>query len=113
MEIVLVGLNFRTAPVEVREKVSFSTEQAQRAAEELRAQGILEETLVLSTCKPQRDLRRPSHRETRLGRRACQLSEQTFTPSNPSCSVLRFITTTITTPSGISSAFLPGWNRCC
>jgi glutamyl-tRNA reductase len=50
MEIVLVGLNFRTAPVEVREKVSFSMEQAQRAAEELRARGILEETLVLSTC---------------------------------------------------------------
>jgi glutamyl-tRNA reductase len=50
MEIVLVGLNFRTAPVEVREKVSFSAEQAQQAAEELRAQGILEETLVLSTC---------------------------------------------------------------
>ncbi len=50
MEIVLVGLNFRTAPVEVRERVSFSAEQAQQAAEELRAQGILEETLVLSTC---------------------------------------------------------------
>src|SRR6266849_608068 len=50
MEIVLVGLNFRTAPVEVRERVSFSTEQADRAAEELRAGGILEETLVLSTC---------------------------------------------------------------
>jgi glutamyl-tRNA reductase len=50
MEIVLVGLNFRTAPVEVREKVSFSGEQAQRAAEELRSRGILEETLVLSTC---------------------------------------------------------------
>ncbi len=50
MEIVLVGLNFRTAPVEVREKVSFSGEQARRASEELRSQGILEETLVLSTC---------------------------------------------------------------
>src|SRR5260370_21846421 len=50
MEIVLVGLHFRTAPVEVREKVSFSGEQAQRAAEELRSRGILEETLVLSTC---------------------------------------------------------------
>ena len=50
MEIVLVGLNHRTAPVEVREKVSFTAEQAQRAAEELRARGILEETLVLSTC---------------------------------------------------------------
>lgn len=50
MEIVLVGLNFRTAPVEVREKASFSHEQALRAAEELRSKGILEETLVLSTC---------------------------------------------------------------
>jgi glutamyl-tRNA reductase len=50
MEIVLVGLNHRTAPVEVRERVSFTTEQAMRAGEELRARGILEETLVLSTC---------------------------------------------------------------
>ncbi|HVS90264.1 MAG TPA: glutamyl-tRNA reductase [Candidatus Acidoferrum sp.] len=50
MEIVLVGLNHRTAPAEVRERVSFTTEQARRAAEELRARGILEETLVLSTC---------------------------------------------------------------
>src|SRR5256884_4703842 len=50
MEIVLVGLNPRPAPVEVREKVSFTAEQTQRAAEELRARGILEETLVLSTC---------------------------------------------------------------
>jgi glutamyl-tRNA reductase len=50
MEIVLVGLNFRTAPVEVREKVSFSVEQARKAGEEIRTQGLLEETLVLSTC---------------------------------------------------------------
>src|ERR1700752_4822549 len=50
MEIVLVGLNHRTAPVEVRERVSFTAEQTQRAANELRSRGILEETLVLSTC---------------------------------------------------------------
>ena len=50
MEIVLVGLNHRTAPVEVREKVSFTGEQALQAASELRSRGILEETLVLSTC---------------------------------------------------------------
>lgn len=50
MEIVLVGLNHRTAPVEVRERVAFTTEQARRAAEQLRSRGILEETLVLSTC---------------------------------------------------------------
>src|SRR5205809_993505 len=50
MEIVLVGLNHRTAPVEVRERVSVTAEQARRASEELRSKGILEETLVLSTC---------------------------------------------------------------
>ncbi|HYL64375.1 MAG TPA: glutamyl-tRNA reductase [Candidatus Methylomirabilis sp.] len=50
MEIVLVGLNHRTAPVEVRERVSFTVEQSRKAAEQLRARGILEETLVLSTC---------------------------------------------------------------
>lgn len=50
MEIVLVGLNHRTAPVEVRERVSFTVEQSRKAAEELRSRGILQETLVLSTC---------------------------------------------------------------
>jgi glutamyl-tRNA reductase len=50
MEIVLVGLNHLTAPVEVRERVSFTNEQARRAADELRARGLLQETLVLSTC---------------------------------------------------------------
>jgi glutamyl-tRNA reductase len=50
MEIVLVGLNHLTAPLEVRERVSFTNEQARRAADELRSRGLLEETLVLSTC---------------------------------------------------------------
>jgi len=50
MEIVLVGLNHRTAPVEVRERVSFSAEQSRKAAKDLRERGILEEALVLSTC---------------------------------------------------------------
>lgn len=50
MEIVLIGLNHKTAPVELRERVSFSADQAQRAAEELRSRGVLSETLVLSTC---------------------------------------------------------------
>jgi len=50
MEIVLVGLNHRTATVEIRERVAFSPEQVRRAAGELRSSGILEEILVLSTC---------------------------------------------------------------
>ncbi len=50
MEILLIGLNHRTAPVELRERVSFTADEAQRAAEQLRTRGVLSETLVLSTC---------------------------------------------------------------
>src|SRR6202049_4408059 len=50
MEIVLIGLNHRTATVELRERLAFTVEQACEAADQLRSRGILEETLVLSTC---------------------------------------------------------------
>jgi glutamyl-tRNA reductase len=50
MEIVVVGLNHRTAPVDLRERVAFTPAQADQAAAQLRANGILEETLILSTC---------------------------------------------------------------
>jgi glutamyl-tRNA reductase len=50
VHIVLIGCNHRTAPVELRERVAFTQEQALHAAGELRRQGILEEAVVLSTC---------------------------------------------------------------
>jgi glutamyl-tRNA reductase len=50
LQIAVIGCNHRTAPVELRERVVFSPEQALRAADELRGRGILEEALVLSTC---------------------------------------------------------------
>lgn len=50
MEIVLIGLNHRTATVELRERVYFSPEQAAQAAAELRAKGVLHEAVLLSTC---------------------------------------------------------------
>jgi glutamyl-tRNA reductase len=50
MRIVLIGLNHRTAPVALRERVAFSADQAGEAAAELRRHGITEEALVLSTC---------------------------------------------------------------
>src|SRR5580704_12131259 len=50
VDIVLIGLNHRTAPVELRERVSFTSEDARLASEELRSRGVLSETLVLSTC---------------------------------------------------------------
>jgi len=50
MEILVVGLNHRTAPVELRERVCFTPEAARRASDELRSSGLLSEMLVLSTC---------------------------------------------------------------
>jgi len=50
MEIVLIGLNHRTASVDLRERLAFTPEQAREAAGQLRSRGILEESLVLSTC---------------------------------------------------------------
>ena len=48
--LALIGCNHRTAPVELRERVAFTSEQALEAAGELRRRGILEEAVVLSTC---------------------------------------------------------------
>jgi len=50
VRVALIGCNHRTAPVELRERVAFSTEQALDAATELRRRGILEEAVVVSTC---------------------------------------------------------------
>jgi glutamyl-tRNA reductase len=48
--VALLGCSHRTAPVELRERVAFTAEQALEAAADLRRQGILEEAVVLSTC---------------------------------------------------------------
>jgi len=50
VRVALIGCNHKTAPVELRERVAFSTEQALDAATELRRRGILEEAVVVSTC---------------------------------------------------------------
>lgn len=50
MEIVVIGLNHRTASVELRERMSFSKEQASEISTEILARGLMNEVLVLSTC---------------------------------------------------------------
>ncbi|HET9400513.1 MAG TPA: glutamyl-tRNA reductase [Candidatus Acidoferrales bacterium] len=47
---MLIGVSHRTAPLDVRERLAFTPAQARRAAEELRAERILGESVVLSTC---------------------------------------------------------------
>jgi glutamyl-tRNA reductase len=50
IHVALIGCNHRTAPVALRERVAFTSEQALSAADQLRSHGILEEAVVLSTC---------------------------------------------------------------
>lgn len=50
MEIVVIGLNHRTASVELRERFSFSKEQAGELSTEILANGLMHEVVVLSTC---------------------------------------------------------------
>lgn len=49
-EVALIGCNHQTAPLELRERVAFTPEQALRAAKELCGSGVIEEAVVVSTC---------------------------------------------------------------
>lgn len=50
MELIVFGLNHRTAPLEVRERWAFSPEESRRALEGLRASVAESEHVILSTC---------------------------------------------------------------
>ena len=50
MSVLLLGMNHRSARVDLRERLHFSPPDALRAAAELRRGGLLGEALVLSTC---------------------------------------------------------------
>ena len=50
MNIVVVGLSHKTAPVEVREKLSIPTPQIEAAIAHLRSYPHIEEATILSTC---------------------------------------------------------------
>ncbi|MFC3040034.1 glutamyl-tRNA reductase [Virgibacillus xinjiangensis] len=50
MHIVKVGLNYRTAPVEVREKLTFSEQSLPEAMVELKERKSILENVIISTC---------------------------------------------------------------
>jgi len=50
MSVVVVGLNHRTSPVELREQFAFAEREIPAALELLRSRGIAEEAAILSTC---------------------------------------------------------------
>jgi glutamyl-tRNA reductase len=50
MQILVVGLNYRTAPVEIREQFTFAAEQLPAALKELKETKSILECVVVSTC---------------------------------------------------------------
>ncbi|WP_100331752.1 glutamyl-tRNA reductase [Bacillus xiapuensis] len=50
MHIIVVGLNYKTAPVEIRERLSFDDSDLERAMSELQQQKSVLENVILSTC---------------------------------------------------------------
>jgi glutamyl-tRNA reductase len=49
-ELVVVGCNHKTAPLEVRESLTFAPEQVREALRLARGEKVLQETMILSTC---------------------------------------------------------------
>ena len=50
MPIVVIGLSHRTCPVELRERFAFAEPKIPEAIQKLRAEGVAEEAVILSTC---------------------------------------------------------------
>lgn len=50
MKLCTLGVNHETAPVDIRETVSFSAESASLAIEELKSHSLISECIILSTC---------------------------------------------------------------
>lgn len=50
MNLYALGINHETAPVEIRETVSFSADRILDALQELKNQGLATENIILSTC---------------------------------------------------------------
>ncbi len=50
MSVVVIGLSYRTAPVQMRERFAFAEPQIPEILARLRADGVAEEVVILSTC---------------------------------------------------------------
>ncbi|MEH7387737.1 glutamyl-tRNA reductase [Bacillus sp. JJ1521] len=50
MHTIMVGLNYKTAPVEIREKLTFDSESIVQAMKELKGKKSILENIIVSTC---------------------------------------------------------------
>ena len=75
-EIIIVGLNHRSAPIEVRESVAFESAYVQDALLRLRRYASIEESVILSTCNRVEVVAAVGDRPTALDDIHCFLGER-------------------------------------
>ena len=86
-DIILIGLNHKTAPVELREKLSFTSEEILLALEFLKKDQDIREGLVFSTCNRTEVLFIPeTHNQTENDQ-----SEKKRTGKDPAEKIIEFI----------------------
>ena len=50
MQLIVLGLNHKTAPVEIRERFNFTPERIEAILRRFRASEFLSEAVLISTC---------------------------------------------------------------
>jgi len=50
MELIVIGLNHKTAPIDIREKLAFPEERIETALQQVKSLPSLKENMILSTC---------------------------------------------------------------
>ncbi|MCK5420428.1 MAG: glutamyl-tRNA reductase, partial [Desulfobacterales bacterium] len=50
LDIILLGINHKTAPIEVRECIAFSEDESKSALHSLLRKSFIKEALLFSTC---------------------------------------------------------------
>ena len=50
MELIVIGLNHKTAPIEIRERLAFPEDRIEMALHQVKSLPSLKENMILSTC---------------------------------------------------------------
>jgi glutamyl-tRNA reductase len=50
MELIVIGLNHKTAPIEIRERLAFPEDGIEKALSQIKSLPLLKENMILSTC---------------------------------------------------------------
>lgn len=75
-EIILLGLNHKTAPVEVRECIAFSEEEIAASLRKLKAEPAIDELIIYSTCNRVEMLMVTNERQAAIAAATAHISER-------------------------------------